>query len=178
MRKYIVGLALLAGATAFAFPPSFISQVNIFLGEVASGLTTGAPLSVSSTGKIASGISFTEVSDTANVTTTSATDVVMTTMTNTPIAGTYLVNFSTWCIHSNGNATISISLYFNGSQKTSTAMTVIPFVGALSAITQDIPVSINTIVAANGTNPIAIEWHTSTGTATCHQRTMDLVRLL
>lgn len=172
MRRF-VALALIFAATFAGF-----YNPTLFIGEFVSGGTSGAPLIEDVNGKVASGISFTEVSDTANVTTTSATDVVMTTMTNTPVAGTYEVHFSTWCIHSNGNATISISLYFNGSQKASTAMTLIPFVGALSAITQDMPVSINTIVAANGTNPIAIEWHTSTGTATCHQRTMDLVRLL
>lgn len=174
MKPWILGLLLLTPSIASAD----LKNPLVFIGEVANGAVAGAPLKVDTAGKLSSGISFTEVSATANVTTTSATDVLMTTMTATPAAGTYLVLFSTWCIHSNGNATISVSFYNNGAQVTNTAMTLIPFVGALSAITQDMPLSINAVLVATGAGAIQVEWHTSTGTATCHQRTMDFVRLL
>lgn len=168
---YIVSALVARAALADVRNPS------VFVGEVVNGATAGAPLITSATGKVASGISFLEVTATAVVTTTSTADVLMTTMTETPAAGTWLVNFSTWCSHSNGNDTITMSLYFNGTQKTDSVRTLIPFDGAVGAITQDMPVSINAIVAANGTNPVQIEWHTNGGTATCTQRTLDMVRI-
>lgn len=118
-----------------------------------------------------------EVSFTSNVTTTSTTDVVFTGMTITPPAGTYLVLFSTWLTHSNGNDTITMSIYAGGVQKADSVRTAIPFVGALSAITQDMPLSINGIVTVNGTQAIAIEWHTNAGTATAHTGTLDILRI-
>lgn len=154
-----------------------IRNPSAFIGEIVSGATDGAPLSVSATGKLASGISSTEVSATANTTTTSATDAVMNTMTITPVAGTYLVLFSSWLTHSNGNDTVTISVYVGGVQKTDSVRTTIPFVGALSAITQDIGVTTNGIVTVNGSQAIAIEWSTNGGTATAHQRTLDIIRL-
>lgn len=179
MKKFIFTLALILFVS---FPVQadwnrFVSQVNIFLGEVASNLTTGAPLVVSTTGKIATGLTNTEISSTANITTTSASAVVLTGYTTTPVAGTYLLWFSTWLTHSNGNATITMSVFVGGSQVTTSVRTIIPFVGALSAITQDIPVSINGQFTVNGSQAIAIEWLTSTGTATAHQATLDLLRI-
>lgn len=123
------------------------------------------------------GLASTEVSFSSNITTTSATDVVMTGMTITPSAGTYLVLFSTWFTHSNGNATITTSLYNGGVQKADSIRITIPFVGALSAITQDIGCSINSIVTVNGSQALAIEWHTSTGTATAHSGTFDIINI-
>lgn len=123
------------------------------------------------------GLYNTEVSFSSNITTTSTTDVSLTGMTITPPAGTYLVLFSTWLTHSNGNATITMSLYSGGVQKTDSIRVAIPFVGALSAITQDMPLSINGVVTVTGTQAIAIEWHTSTGTGTAHNGTLDILKI-
>lgn len=123
------------------------------------------------------GLNSTEVSFSSNITTTSATDVVMTGMTITPIAGMYLVLFSTWFTHSNGNATITTSLYAGGVQKADSIRVTIPFVGALSAITQDIGCTINGVVTVNGSQALTIEWHTSTGTATAHNGTFDILKI-
>lgn len=118
-----------------------------------------------------------EVSGTSNVTTTSTTDVVYTGATSTPPAGVYFVVFSTWLSHSNGNATITMSLYNNAAQKTDSVKTTIPFVGAVSAVTQNISVVIQGITTVNGAQAIDIRWRTSTGTATGHQWTLDLLKI-
>lgn len=154
-----------------------VNNSVLFLGEQSLGTTAGAPLSTDSNNQLVSGTSNNEVSFSANITTTSATDVLLTGMTITPVAGTYLVIFSTWLTHSNGNATIPMSLYVGGVQKADSIRTAIPFVGALSAITQDMPLTINGIVTVNGSQAIAIEWHTSTGTATAHHGTLNLLRV-
>jgi hypothetical protein len=163
--------------SALASPNVFVTHTNIFSGEVASGLTDGAPLVVSSTGKITTGINFNEITSTSNVTTTSASDVAFTGITYTPVAGTWQCIFSTWLTHSSGNATITMSYYIGGVQNAASVRTIIPFVGALSAITQDIPITMHGIFAVNGSQAIAIEWHTSTGTATAHQQTFDCLRI-
>lgn len=118
-----------------------------------------------------------EVSGTANTTTTSTTDVVFTGATNTPPAGTYLVIYSTWLTHGTGNATITMSMYNNAVQKADSVRTIIPFVGALSAVTQDIPVTLNGLLTVNGAQAIDIRWRTSGGTATAHQWTLNLIKL-
>lgn len=179
MKKVLLILAFVGVFTNIGHADwnRFVSQANIFSGEVASNLTDGAPLVVSSTGKITTGINFNEITGTANITTTSATDVLLTGVTYTPVVGVWQCLFSTWLIHSNGNATITMSYYVGGSQSSNSVRVVIPFVGALSAITQDIPVTMHGIFTVNGSQAIAIEWHTSTGTATAHQLTYDCVRL-
>lgn len=149
----------------------------LFIGEAVLGGTHGAPLSTGSTGLLASGITTSENSFSSNITTTSATDVLMTGMTTTPVAGTYLVIFSTWLTHSNGNATITVSIYSGGSQKADSIRVAIPFNGSVGSITQDIPLATNGIVTVNGSQAVAIEWHTSTGTATAHNGTLNLIRV-
>jgi|SRR6185312_1887755 len=175
--KYRFSILFLVAIRAFAEPNHFVSQTNIFSGETASDLTVGAPLVVSSTGKVSTGINFNELTATSNVTTTSTSDVAFTGMTQTNAAGKWQCLFSTWLTHSNGNASITMSYYVGGVQSANSVRSIIPFVGALSAITQDIPVTMHGIFTVNGSQAIAIEWHTSTGTATAHQQTFDCVRL-
>lgn len=174
MKKYLLCLLILLEIQAQAR----VENPVMFIGEVVKNATVGAPLIADANGKLASGITSTELTFSSNITTTSASAVVLTGMTTTPAAGTYLVLFSSWLTHSNGNATITMSYFVGGVQRTDTIRTIIPFVGALSAITQDIPVSINAIITVNGSQAIAVEWLTSTGTATAHHGTFDLLRIL
>lgn len=150
---------------------------SMFVGEIVNGATNGAPLSVSATGKVATGITNVETEFNANITTTSATDVLLTGMTTTPAAGTYLVVFSTWLTHSNGNATVTISVYIGGVQSAGTIRTTVPFTGAVGGVNGGMGLSTNGIVTVSGAQAITLEWHTSTGTATAHNGTMDIVRL-
>jgi hypothetical protein len=118
-----------------------------------------------------------EASFTSTITTTSTTDVVMTGMTITPPAGTYFVDFGTWMTNTTGNQTATISIYSGGVQKASSVTTIIPFSGAIGSVNDGVAVSTNGIVTVNGTQAIAIEWHTAGGTASAHNGTMDIMKI-
>lgn len=160
-----------------------INNPVMFIGEVVSGATPGAPLSVSAGNQLVSGVSNQEVSATAGTTQTSATPAVISGMTITPAAGTYLVMFSAWVTHNTASDTISIAIYAGGTQKADSVRTVTPFppggggIGGTAAAAIDLCVATQGIVTVNGSQAITIEWATSGGTATANQRTMDIVRL-
>lgn len=118
-----------------------------------------------------------EISFTSTITTTSTTDVVLTGMTITPPAGIYFVSFSTWMTNTTGNQTATVSIYAGGSQKASSAMTIIPFSGAVGSINGGVSVATNGIVTVNGAQAIAIEWHTAGGTASAHNGTFDIIKI-
>jgi hypothetical protein len=126
---------------------------------------------------------FTEVSATGATTQTSgAGTTVMNTMTITPAPGDYLVLFSTWCSHSTASATITFSIFNNAVQKTDSVRTIIPFppggggIGGTAAATINLVATIEGVVTVT-TGAVDIRWATSSNTATCTQRTLDLVRL-
>src|SRR5581483_2424556 len=100
-------------------------------------------------------------------------------MTATPAAGTYLVMFSTWLTSNSTGATMTVSIYSGGSQKTDSVRTAIAQfnIGFGGSSNVDIPISTQGIVTVNGSQAIQIQWNTSGGTATAHQRTMTLLRL-
>lgn len=155
-----------------------VSNPATYIGQPVPGSTAGAPLSADASNLLVSGISDTEVNDTANDTTTSSTEAVLDSMTITPVAGKYLVLFSSWVSHNTASATATFSIYVDSTQKADSIRTAIPLGGiviGLSAL--DIPVAINGVVTVNGSQAIAIKWKTSSGTATCHQRTMNIIRL-
>ncbi len=118
-----------------------------------------------------------EVSFTSTITTTSTSDVLLTGMTITPPAGTYLVLFSTWLTQSTGNDVVTMSIYAGGSQIAASVRSAIPFVGALSAVTQDMPLSTNGIITVNGSQAIAINWHVNGGTGSAHTGTLDVLKV-
>lgn len=154
----------------------------LFSGEVAANLTAGAPLSVSSTGKVASGISNTPVTFTSTITTTAACSTlipttVLTGITTTPAAGTYEVTFSTWLTHSTGNATVTMSIGIAGTSQASMLRTTLPFTGAVGGANNGVALSTNGIVTVNGSQAIAMLWCTTAATATAHAGEMDVVRL-
>jgi hypothetical protein len=118
-----------------------------------------------------------EVSFTSTITTTSTTDVLLTGMTITPPAGTYFVAFATWMTNTTGNQAATISIYAGGTQKASSIMTIIPFSGAVGSVNDGVSVATNGIVTVNGTQAIAIEWHTAGGTASAHNGTLDIIKI-
>lgn len=157
---------------------SDVKNPSMFIGEVITGAVNGAPLSASSTGKLASGISNTEVSATADVTTTSTTDVLMTTMTITPVAGTYLVVFSTTVDHSAQSVAVVVSIYVGGVLKADSVRSPVPRFNGVGANSLTPMASTNGVVTVNGSQAIEIRWKTASGTATAHQRTLNIVRML
>lgn len=119
-----------------------------------------------------------EVNATANATTTSGTNALLTGMTSTPPIGTYLVIFSAAVNSNSAGATVSLSLFNNGTQKADSVRNISQFDGgALSATSASGGVDINGIVTVNGSQAIEIRWSTSGGTATCGPRTMTLLKV-
>lgn len=154
-----------------------ITNPIAFIGEAVLGATAGAPLSVDANSLLASGISNTEVSATADTTTTSTTDVLINTMTITPVAGTYLA-IGTLCVdHSNQSVAVVVSIYSGGSLKTDSVRSVVPRFNAIGANSLSPCVSTQGIVTVNGSQAIELRWKTASNTATGHQRTLTIVRL-
>lgn len=119
-----------------------------------------------------------EVSATANATTTSGTDALLTTMTVNPAGGTYILFFSASANSNNAGSVITFSVYNNNVQDASTIRLVSPFDGgALSVASATGVVSIQRTVVVTAGTSIQIRWNTSGGTATCSARTLTMLRI-
>lgn len=151
----------------------------LFIGELIFGGTNGAPLSQSSTGKLASGISATNVNTTANTTTTSTTDVLINTMTITPVAGTYWVAFNMSVDENNNNAVITSSIWAAGAQIVGSEVAVQPFIqgGVTPSLAVRQCVAISALAIVNGSQAIEARWRVSAGTGTAHTRSMNILRI-
>lgn len=115
----------------------------------------------------------TQVTATADTTTTSATDVQMNAMTITPGAGDYMVFFSTSIKKSTGSSVQNVSLYVNGAQVTHTDRTHGSDGSYDTGDIYTVPVMISAYVAGVGAGQvIEIKWKTSAGTATALERTL------
>lgn len=118
-----------------------------------------------------------EVSATANATTTSGTDALLTTMNITATPGTYLVWFTTTITSNNAGAIITVSLYNNNVQVPETVMKISPFDGgALSAPDARGSVAIAKMVTITA-GALQVRWSTSGGTATCGPRVLNMLRV-
>lgn len=121
-------------------------------------------------------------SATADTTVTSAaaplaTPILMNSMTLTPIAGNYLINFSSSFDHSNQVTIIRVSIFVGGVQVTHTVRDVENTPNAVGAQSLTIPLSTHCISTVNGSQAIEVRWGTAAGTATAHQRTLTAVRI-
>lgn len=148
-----------------------------FIGQAVFGSTTGAPLSADTNSQLISGITNTEVSATADTTTTSSTDVLIASMTITPVAGTYRAIGSTTVDHSAQSVAVVVSLYVGGSLKTDSVRSVVPRFNGVGANTLSPCVVTHGTVTVNGSQAIEMRWKTASGTATAHQRTLTIERL-
>lgn len=173
---YLLGLIFILSPLGYSAKANVLNP-SVFIGEVVNGAVNGSPLTVTA-GKVAQGLTSVETAFSSTITTTSTSDVVLTGMTTTPASGTYLVVFSSWFTHSNGNDTVTVSIYSGGVQSAGTIRTTVPFTGAVGGANNGMEAGTNGIVTVNGSQAIAIEWHTNSGTATAHNGTMDVVRLL
>lgn len=120
-----------------------------------------------------------EVSATADTTTTSATDVQLGSMTITPPAGKYLVFFSTSVRCSSNGAIVTSSTYSGGVQVAHSERQTIPFIQGVIVgnTTTDQVLASNCRTTVDGTQAIETRWRTSAGTATAHERTMNILRV-
>lgn len=156
-----------------------VNNPVLFIGEAISGSTPGAPLVADSNGLLAqaSGTTAQEASATADTTTTSTTDVLVGSMTLTPASGTYLVHFSAGVDHSAQSVAVVVSIYSGGTLKTDSVRSPVPRFNGVGANTLTPIVSTNGQVTVNGSQAIEIRWKTASGTATMHQRTLNILRV-
>lgn len=118
-----------------------------------------------------------EVSATAGITAGTGADALMTGMTSTPVAGTYLLWFSCDINSPTAGAVVSVSIYVGGTQKADSLRKVEPFSGGtLTSGSARAMAATNGIVTVNGSQAIEIRWSSSAGSCTAAARTMNLLR--
>lgn len=123
-------------------------------------------------------ISTLEATSTTNATTTSGTDALMTGMTLTPIAGTYMAIFSSVVQSSGAGQGVTVSIYSGGTQDATSIRDAAPFDGGTLSSTQaSCGIMTHGIYTVNGSQAITIEWHVSGGTATVFQRKLSLIKI-
>lgn len=155
----------------------FVSDRNVFSGEAALNLSPSVPLSVSTSGKVTTGITTLTIASTSSTTTTSATSGLLSAMTLTPGAGTYWVQFNTSAQSTTGGNSITMGIYANGSLQGETITIQFP---TATLIDSGYPFFIGlhypTVTVAAG-QAITIEWSTNGGTATCLNRRLSIMRV-
>lgn len=115
MKKAFSLLLFFYTTLVFGVQNSIVTQTNIFSGETASNLTVGAPLCVSSAGKLIScpaPLTTGQITSTINLSTTTPTLATSMTLT-TPAAGSYLCTFDTYVQTGTGGNSITIYIYLN-----------------------------------------------------------------
>lgn len=141
------------------------------------GLTGGGDLSANRT--FAVSLTDDEVSATNTITTTSATDTLMTGMTITPAAGVYLVLFSCSLSGANDDANITSSIYSGGTLEAGSERQVVANVsgGFSNPATTTMSVTAFAVTTVNGSQAIEGRWRRSAGTATATYRHLKVIRI-
>ena len=141
------------------------------------GLTGGGNLTADRT--LAVSLTSSEVSATNNITTTSATNVLMTGMTLTPAAGSYLVLFSASVFDGNDDSTITTSIYAGGTLQSGSETQTEPNVSGGISNPNSTTMSATTfsIVTVNGSLAIEGRWRRSAGTAGASYRHLKAIRI-
>lgn len=167
-KKFLIlGLVASFPNVANSYPNRIVNQTNIFSGEVASNLTVGAPLCVSSTGTLVScpaPLTTGQITSTITLSTTTATLATGMTIT-TPAAGSYLCSFDTYVQTGTGGNSITVSMFLNTSA-TGDARTV-QFPTA-TLIDSGYPFYIGMVdvpVTVNGSQSIQVFWSTTASAA-------------
>lgn len=120
----------------------------------------------------------TEASATATATSATGADALMTGMTLTPLAGRYLVWFSSDLNSAAAGDVVSVSIYVGGVQNVPSLRKIMPFAGGtLTSGSQRVGVSTNCLVTVNGAQAIEIRWSTSAGAPTASSRTLDILQV-
>lgn len=117
-------------------------------------------------------ISHYEATATAQATTTSLTDTLLTSMTLTPAAGTYLAVFSGSMVNSaNGAQRLWVSIYAAGVQDTGSERVVGVGGGAYASV------QTQAVVTVNGSQAVEVKWRAAAGTNTAQARSLTLIKL-
>jgi hypothetical protein len=114
----------------------------------------------------------TSVTGTSTITTSSLTDVLMTGMSITPVAGNYMVFFSGDIRNSNLGRTMVMSIYSGGSiQTASESINYNPSASSIYTFKSQ------ALITVNGAQAIEGRWRTSANTATNTRRTLSIIRV-
>jgi hypothetical protein len=157
----------------------------------ASSLTTSSTNATGSANSLARSdhthavsIVYGEATGTGTTTTTSSTPVLMAGMTLTPVAGTYMVWFSTSVQSDDSGSFVIISIYSGGSQIGHSIRRVMPRFdasGGLGGNSNTIScdnIGTHGIVTVNGAQAIEGRWQIfGGGTATGFERTLNIIKL-
>ena len=164
---------------------SIVEAPALTNGQLLIGSTGAAPTAANLTGgngiaitNTAGGITIanepviTQVSATADVTTTSTSDVVISGMSITPGAGDYLVFFTGSVENTNNNKQETVSIYKNGVQIAASVIQGNATGGSA------IPVASNAYITGLGAGQaIDVRWNVTGNTGTFHQRTLIVQRV-
>lgn len=117
---------------------------------------------------------------TVSTTSTSASDVLINSMTLTPVAGTYLALFTAAITNTGTNGDVSVSIYSGGSINSHSERTFSPQFssgGLGGSPSLSFPMATHAIVTVNGSQAIEARWRRSTGTMGATTRTLVLIKL-
>jgi hypothetical protein len=149
---------LLAESIAIVFLQDNATSAGLWVGYVVSGFATGI-------------LSYNVTSSTL-FTTTSATDVVITGFTVTPVAGRYAVWFNARMQSSSASATNNWRIYKDGVGVADSDR------GArFGAASTDFPCSTQTVISVNGSQAVDVRVRRTGGTLSVFDRTVTLIRL-
>ena len=109
---------------------------------------------------------------TNTITTTSASDILMTNLSLTPVKGTYAVTFYGSLAVSNTARTIYTSFYKAGSQMVGTEVQTKPASTSTIAVT-----TIIKTITFSGSELLEVRWRINGNTATCYNRALTIYRL-
>lgn len=119
-----------------------------------------------------------EVTATASATAPTGSDALITSMTLTPVAGTWIAWFSCDINSAVAGAAISVSLYVGGVQNAASLRKIVPFSGGtLTSGSARGAVAINGTVTVNGSQAIEVRWSTSNAGPTAASRALTLLRI-
>lgn len=119
-----------------------------------------------------------EVTATANANINTGADALLTSMTMTPAAGTYITWFSCDINSGTAGAAISISFYVGGVQNAASLRKIIPFSGGtLTSGSGRGSVAIQAVLTVNGSQAIEVRASTSSGTQTAAARALTTLRV-
>lgn len=119
-----------------------------------------------------------EVTATATATASTAVDVLMTGMTLTSVAGTYIAWFSCDIASTVGGSIVSVSFYIGGVQQLSSLRKVIPFFGGVGSTGAGrISTSFQSAVTVNGSQALEVRWSVNTGSVTTASRALTTLRV-
>jgi hypothetical protein len=176
----LTGLSLVSSTVISATDTVLVAlgslQAQISLRALASrllsngyGITGGGNLTADRT--LAVSLTTSSSVATNQISTTSLTDVLVTSMTLTPAAGTYLVLFYCSVDNTNDSKIQTFSIYVGGVRQDNT---VTPTTGYNI---EPAVVSVNTLATVNGSQAIAVYWRTNANTARITTRSLILLRV-